>query len=436
MTNYQQHISQVSETFTLALNNAKSEGVAIFAGQQKYPFRDDNGQRFNVNPYFKYWLPLLAQVNSFIYFEPNQKPHLFLYQISDYWHAQPQIPEGEWQSFFDLTIISDPQDIKQHLANKLAKTAFIGEETKLATSLGFGEINPESLLSFIDFQRAYKSAYEIDNMRIANQLAAKAHTAAQQAFYRGATELEIHQAYLAALAIRESELPYNNIIALNAHGAILHYDHYETHKPSSHKSFLIDAGASYNGYHADISRTYVGAQYQGHAFDELYQAYQQEYYGLLGEIELGHSYLAFHDSAHRRIAKLLSDFNIVNCSPSQTYERGYSRVFFPCGVGHYIGLQVHDVGGYLANEGKTLLERDERYPFLRLNRPMEDGVVFTVEPGIYFIDMLLAEHKNNPDFNWQNIELYKQFGGFRMEDCIALHQGKVENLSQQAFDKL
>ena len=67
---------------------------------------------------------------------------------------------------------------------------------------------------------------------------------------------------------------------------------------------------------------------------------------------------------------------------------------------------------------------------------MENNVVFTVEPGIYFIDMLLEQHKDNPDFNWSRINQFKSFGGFRMEDSIAMVNGKPENLSQQAFDEL
>ena len=436
MTIYQLHLAQLQKNFETAMALANVSGVLIFSGMQKYPFRDDNGQRFNINPYFKYWLPLTSQVNSYLYIEPNQKPHLFLFQANDYWHAQPVLPEGEWQQHFDLTIISQPNDLKPLLNSKLSNTAFIGEETDVAHHFGIESVNPENLLNYLDYQRAYKSDFEINNMRIANQLAAKAHLAAKQAFYNGESELSIHQHYLAALSIRETELPYNNIIALNENGAVLHYDHYQTTTPAQHRSFLIDAGASYQGYHSDISRTYVAKDYQQHEFASLYQAYQQQYSQLLEEIALGKSYLEFHDSAHRRISQLLSDFDIVRCSGEQAYERGYSRVFFPCGVGHYIGLQVHDVGGYLANSGEQLLNKDPRYPYLRLMRPMEENTVFTVEPGIYFIDMLLAQHKDNADFNWSNIDMFKQFGGFRMEDCIALTQGKVENLSQQAFDEL
>jgi Xaa-Pro dipeptidase len=157
---------------------------------------------------------------------------------------------------------------------------------------------------------------------------------------------------------------------------------------------------------------------------------------LLNEIERGKSYLEFHDSAHRRIARLLSEFELVKTSAEETYAKGYNQCFFPCGVEHYIGLQAHDVGGYMMDCTGREFTRDARYLLLRLNRPMEQDIVFTVEPGIYLIDQLLNQHADNPDFNWSRINQLKPYGGFRLEDCIALTAQGVENLSQRGFQQL
>ncbi len=83
-----------------------------------------------------------------------------------------------------------------------------------------------------------------------------------------------------------------------------------------------------------------------------------------------------------------------------------------------------------------MLAKDERYPYLRLRRPMELNTVFTVEPGIYFIQQLLKTVKDHKEVNWSKIEHFSQFGGFRYEDCIAITDKGVENLSQQGFDSL
>jgi len=295
-------------------------------------------------------------------------------------------------------------------------------------------INPRDLLDALDYFRAYKTEYEVDNMRTANRMAAKAHIAAKQAFFEGKSEIQIHQAYLQSLNVRESDLPYNNIIALNHNASVLHYDDYQTNSPDIRRSFLIDAGAEYLGYNADISRTYVNPDApDADEFQQLFDAYQEQYYALIDEIQIGKPYLSIHDSAHRRLSNLLAEFDIVNCSGEDAYVKGYSQLVFPCGVGHYIGTQVHDVGGYLKNRDGERLKKDPRYPYLRLMRPIEENTVFTIEPGIYLIDQLLDQVKDNKDFNWNRIDQLKPFGGFRLEDSLSVTAKGVENLSVPGF---
>ena len=433
---YQTHITTLQQRFEHALTQQGLNAALIYSGHQTYPFMDDNNLPFRVNPFFKYWLPLTQQQRSFVYIETGKKPHLFLFLEDDYWHAQPTIPDGEWQSYFDITVIKSTDDVRRALELNLKKTALIAGETESFKEWSLAHVNPEPLLNQLTYDRAYKTQYEIDCMRHANLIAARAHVAAENAFRSGKTELQTHLAYLDAIPCRESALPYNNIIAFNEAGSILHYDDYQMTNPNKRLSFLIDAGAQYKGYNSDISRTYLYDDNIDPEFTELFEAYKTEYYGLLDEIKLGKDYLEFHDSSHRRISKLLSQFELINLSPEETYEKGYSRLFFPCGTGHYIGLQVHDVGGYMADPQGELLAKDERYPYLRLRRPMEMNTVFTVEPGIYFIQQLLKTIKGDNKVNWTKLEHFSQFGGFRYEDCIAITDKGVENLSQQGFDSL
>lgn len=430
MSLYQHHIQHLQTIFDTALSQADVDQVLIYSGEQGYGFLDDNAFGFKTNPYFKYWIPLPQQQKSFIKIEIGQKPTLYLFQQEDYWHAQPVVPEGEWQAHFDLKIIDDPQTvIAQHLS-KATKTAVIGDMNNRAKEWPSNNVNPERLLSFLDFNRAYKTEWEKHNLREANRLAAKGHFAAKLAFYNGASEFETHLAYLQAIKTRELNLPYNNIIAFNQNASVLHYDNYAAVAPSKAHSFLIDAGAEVNGYNADISRTYLKSGTEEiRLFEAMYETYKVQFTELLAEIEIGKPYLQFHDSAHKRIANMLSEFDIVRCSGEDAYEKGYSQLFFPCGVGHYIGAQVHDVGGYLASEQGETLDKDSRYPFLRLMRPIENNIAFTVEPGIYFIETLLKQHKTNKDFNWSLIEHLSQFGGFRLEDTVIMNNGEAENIS-------
>lgn len=430
MTIYQQHLTQLQNTFEQGFAVQNCDACLIYSGQLKYGFQDDNNYPFKVHPYFKYWLPLTTQVKSFLFIAANQRPVVFLFQQEDYWHAQPVVPEGEWREHFELVIIKHTDEVKTALQGKLNSCAFIGEETELVSDWGLQSLNPEPLLNHLDYYRAYKSEYEIESMAEANKLAAKAHIAAREAFYAGKSELSIHLDYLAALNVRESKLPYNNIIALNHHSAVLHYDDYESVSPKQRLSFLIDAGAEYNGFCADITRSYAA---QAGLYDELNKALEQQYFGLVDEIKLNGSYTELHDSMHKRISTLLHEFNLINLSSEEIYEQGYSQLFFPHGVGHHIGAQVHDVGGHLASPKGDKLAPDSRYPFLRLLRPIEENTVFTIEPGLYVVDQLLRPKQGDKNINWQRIDELRPYGGVRVEDCIAVTKQGLRNLSREGF---
>ena len=111
-------------------------------------------------------------------------------------------------------------------------------------------------------------------------------------------------------------------------------------------------------------------------------------------------------------------------------------MFFPHGLGHYIGLQVHDIGGFQASEDGGTLPRPEGHPYLRLTRTLDAGQVMTIEPGIYFIDLLLAELKQRPeasDVNWEKVDAFRKYGGVRIEDDVACTAGEPENLTRDAF---
>ncbi|SDB44264.1 Xaa-Pro dipeptidase [Pseudidiomarina indica] len=432
MSAYSDHIATVQARFDAALAATGHEAVFIYAGQPRNAFLDDNAAPFRVNPLFKYWVPITENPQSALYYQPGHQPVVFLYQPRDYWHATPVVPAGDWQQHVDLVVIDDINKIPAWLGERLSKAAFIGEDfAEPVASWKVAARNPAALIDHLHYHRAVKTAWELDNMRHANRLAATAHLAARDAFFAGASELEIHHAYLAAINVRESQVPYNSIVALNENGAVLHYDNYGTQAPAEARSFLIDAGALYQGYCADITRTYSR---ENGFFQELIEAMDTAQQQLISEIKPGVNYLDYHVSQHLKIAKILSDFGFVKGTPESIYEQGYSSAFFPHGLGHLIGLQVHDVGGFLANDAGETISRNERHPFLRLLRDVEVGQVFTIEPGLYVVDQLLEEFAGNADFNWDRIAELRPYGGIRIEDSVVVGvNGDNENLSRDAF---
>lgn len=119
-------------------------------------------------------------------------------------------------------------------------------------------------------------------------------------------------------------------------------------------------------------------------------------------------------------------------------DTGLSAVFFPHGLGHPIGLQVHDVAGFSDEDG-ALIPRPAGHPFLRMTRTLEPGMVVTIEPGIYFIPTLLAKLKQRPEakaVDWDTVERLLPYGGVRIEDEVHCTDGEPENLSRDAFAAL
>ena len=143
---------------------------------------------------------------------------------------------------------------------------------------------------------------------------------------------------------------------------------------------------------------------------------------------------------HQKLALLLKQFSLVNMSIDEMVHKNITFNFMPHGLGHFLGLQTHDVSGFQQSEkGGENVAAPENYPSLRLTRKIEDRQVYTIEPGIYFIPMLLKQLQQGEDaskINWQLIESLLPFGGIRIEDNIAMINGHTRNLTREAFTQL
>jgi Xaa-Pro dipeptidase len=432
MSTFKQHLDYVTATADKALSKSGFDHLIIASGVEKLQFLDDMHYPFKPNPQFKYWLPLIRHPDSWIAYTPGFKPILVYYQPDDYWHVPPSAPEGEWLEFFDVRVIHHADDAFRHLPDA-AKSAIIGEaDSALA---GFVPNNPKVLLDYLHYYRAFKTPYELALMRKAQAKAVRGHAAAEKAFRAQGSEAQINAAFLAAAGHTDCDVPYNNIVALNEHAATLHYQYKSFHKPAHHRSLLIDAGAEFDGYAADITRTY------GNGFDlfeQLIAAVDKEQLALCGQVKSGLDYRELHLQCHLRLAGVLNALDIVNMDPASMLEKRVTSTFFPHGLGHPIGLQVHDVAGF-SDENGTLIPRPDGHPFLRMTRTLEPGMVVTIEPGLYFIPSLLAELKLRPEakaVNWQKVEQLMPYGGVRIEDEVHCTHGDPENLSRDAFAAL
>lgn len=430
---YKKHLSKVLNTFDNLMQDYGYEQTVLYSGEAKVVHLDDNRYPYKVNFNFKYFAPILNNPNSFIIYKSGNKPQLVLFQKVDYWDSQPRPIEGEWTEFFDISYYNNLEDMKKSLPSNLSNTCFLGEEYQRFENFGFKSLNDKRVIDYIHFSRTIKSDYEIECMKKANEIAGIAHHAAKKAFLEGKSELQTHLAYLNSINYRENEVPYENIVAFDEAGAILHYVDYKR-KAFDAKSFLLDAGASFNGYHADITRTFAK---DGHdEFSALIKAVDASTLNIISKIKVGMNYEELQEQMHKDVAKMIVDFKIMNISYDEIYEKEYTKLFSPAGIGHYIGLQVHDVGNFISDKKGTVIPRSENHPFLRLRRDIEVGNVFTVEPGIYIIEQLLKEHYGDKKFNWDNINRLKPYGGVRVEDSVSVKEDKIENLTRPYFKEI
>jgi Xaa-Pro dipeptidase len=427
------HLAVLADTAGRALAATGASALVVGAGFAKLRFLDDQPDPFAVNPHFKAWAPVLDAPGSFVVYVPGRKPALLFHQPEDYWHKPPTMPDASWLDALDVRIIRNPAEARGHVP---AGTAYVGEPFAGCEEWGFAALNPPALLHRLHWARAAKTPYELGCMRRAAATGARAHRAAAAAFAAGASEYEIHLAYLEATGHTEAELPYPNIIALNEGAAILHYTDLKRSNPPVRRSFLIDAGAQFRGYACDITRTHAAAV---SPFADLLAGVDALEQRLCAMVRPGVLYPEIHLAAHRLVAELLVDQGIVTCTADAAVATNLTSIFFPHGVGHLLGLQVHDIGGHQASADGGNIPPPAGHPYLRLTRRLEPGTVVTIEPGVYFIDLLLDRARQDGrgrSIDWDTVADLAPYGGVRIEDDVVATAAGPENLTRAAFAAL
>lgn len=427
---FKAHIHQVSALYDKALAATPFDAAVIGAGFPHRQFLDDRDDPYVPNPHFKYWVPLAQAPGSFVVLKPQSKPKLLFLQPEDYWHKPPETPTEPWVNEFDLIPIRSLAEARQHVP---ANAVFIGEAFHTQDTFGFAGSNPAGFIAQVHYARARKTPYEILCLQKANEIASRGHQAALTAFNEGLSEYATHLRYLAATAHMEAELPYSNIIAHNDAAGILHYTDLRRQTPSPLRNLLIDAGGQYRGYAADITRTHSNDMGLYGELKAEVDALERE---LCEMVTPGRLYTDIHLRAHFLIAQTLERLKILHCSAESAVERGITSVFFPHGIGHLLGLQVHDIGGHQTAADGTITAPPTGHPFLRLTRVLEESCVVTIEPGIYFIPMLLKQaHQKGfaAELNHQLIDTLLPFGGVRVEDNVMATSAGAVNLTRQVL---
>jgi Xaa-Pro dipeptidase len=430
---YAAHINELQNRYDKALQSVKLDAVLIAAGTPAAIFLDDQHLPFKPNPHLLQWGPLTRHPDAILSYQRGGTPELLLYAPPDYWQQAAPLPALIEAGPINVRIVSDGMDLYKHAQSLPRGTAFIGEVREREDSFGLKKVNPPKLLDQLHYQRTLKTPWEVACMREASRIAVLGHQAAEVCFATGGSEYDIQLAFRTACRVTDNEMPYPAIVALNEHSATLHYQHLDR-ESAVNLSMLIDAGFAVNGYASDITRSYSDDPDFGALIEAMHELQRE----LCAAALPGTDFKDLHAAAHHAIANLMRDADIINCAAEQAVETGLTKYFFPHGLGHFLGLQVHDVGALLAKmpDKDKLAKSTSTDPSLRLARTLEPGNTLTIEPGLYFIESLLSQLRTSAaakQVNWPRIVELQAFGGIRIEDNLHITASSNENLTRMAF---
>ncbi len=412
---------------------AAYDGILFHAGTQDTYHADDHVVAFHTVPHFARFAPVQGPEHLLL-FRPGTTPRLFQVVPEDYWYEPPAEPDHPYSQVLQVQRVGS-RDEASKLLGDVSRCAYVGNSPRAAAALGIPlpQIEPKTLLAALDWYRGFKTPYEVVCIRAAARRCAAGHRRVRAGFAKKESERRLHAAYLEATELLEHETPYTHILAWDEASAILHFQSKRTTPPDPGAVLLIDAGGVEHGYASDITRTYAddGAHPVFRGILDRMEDLQRD---LVRQVGPGRPYAEIHARAHQGVAAILNDAGILDAAPDDAVRRGLTRPFFPHGVGHHLGLQVHDVGGHQTDAKGTRQPPPPEHPYLRTTRVLEEGHVVTIEPGLYFIPMLLEPHRNGADsgaFDWKLIDALTPLGGVRIEDDILVTASGHEDLTRQ-----
>lgn len=284
--------------------------------------------------------------------------------------------------------------------------------------------------------RLIHDAAALAEIRRAVSVSVEAHRAGMRATPTAKTEAEIRAAMESVILAHNMSCAYGSIVTV--HGEVLHNEQY--HHPLQRGDLLLaDVGAeTETGWASDITRTWpVSGRFSATQRD-IYDLVLAAHDVCIREMRPGVEYRDIHLLAALVMAQGLVNLGILLGSASELVERDAHALFFPHGVGHILGLDVHDLedlgdlAGYEAGR-----QRSDRFGlgYLRLDRPLRSGMVVTIEPGFYQVPAILKDanlrSKYQDAVNWERLAQFSDVRGIRIEDDVLVTETGAEVLTAQ-----
>lgn len=418
-----------------ALERRLSDGLILIKGgtpvvrnfDVEYPFRQKSD--------FLY-LTGFEKPGAWLLIDPKRQRHtLFVPQADEHhrvWIGElPSLEESRKR--YGFSEVRHHEDLEKVLkqAQSGHRKIYAEAETRRALKGSFKiPIFPSELRDALDELRAVKTTGELSLLKKANDISGQAHVQVMRKARPGQYEYQIQSIFESeCLSAGLNSLGYPSIVAGGTNSAVLHYDK-NSAKIQDGQLVLIDAGAECGGYAADITRTFpVNGKFTKRQRD-IYSIVLETQKRSIENSRVGAVSAELHVASMRMIAEGLKSLGILKGEVDGLVESGAVRVFYPHGLTHMLGLDVHDVTG-----GKKRRMANPTNVPVRFVAKLEPGFVITMEPGIYFIRFLLESPKIRAKYraqiNFKKAEGFLDFGGIRIEDDIVIEpHGPPLNLTQ------
>ncbi|CAG8138073.1 unnamed protein product [Penicillium olsonii] len=423
-----------------------SQGLIFLSGQPTINLRDsDQSRPFRQRRYF-YYLSGADEADCALTYDIERD--LLTLFVPDFdlhraiWMG-PTLSREEAQDRYDVDYVRYHTSLQYELQEWLddrkqgSELYLIHESEKPNTLPKDLTVNLASLMPAMNAARGIKDEYEIRMIRKANRVSGLAHRKILESIKSFSNESQIEGSFLdTCISHGARNQAYQIIAASGPNAAVLHYDR---NNESLHKKPLVclDAGAEWNCYASDVTRTFpLTGEWPSKYVRDIYKLVERMQEETIRRIGKGVRYRSLHDLAHDIAIEGLLALGVLQGAVDEVRDSGASKVFFPHGLGHHVGLEVHDVSeGSIMALGASRRQHwssDYLSPCTLSAPLLEEGMVVTVEPGLYFSPLALNNARKQPCAKYINFDVaeeYVHIGGVRIEDDILVTATGYENLT-------
>ncbi|KAJ3534913.1 hypothetical protein NM208_g7348 [Fusarium decemcellulare] len=356
----------------------------------------------------------------FIYDISTSKSILFIPPVNPeevVWSGLPLSPEEALEAY-DVDQVKTTTDLNNVLASLVPSpnsTVYtIHDQVSCHVKLAFANVDSFTLKPILDQCRVVKDGYEVAMIRKANYISSLGHEAIMKQVSKASNEMQLEATFLGHCVVHGAKkMAYPPIVAAGRAGAILHYE--ANDRPLKGKQNLLTRTFPLSGKFTKDSRE---------IYDVVYKMQTES----IATIKAGVQWEDVHLLAHKVAVEGLLQLGILKGTKQHIFKAQTSLAFFPHGLGHFLGLDTHDVGG-----NPDFEDENKYFQYLRTRGPLPAGSVVTVEPGIYFCEHIirpyLEDERHKQFIDSEVLNRYWEVGGVRIEDNVLVTATGTENLT-------